>query len=543
MLNPSRRESVVRSIALVAGFLACMVLAPTSSLQAQAEGAANPNWLRVRLATMGTQSFLAPYAHVVVSEPAYVAVFEIHPDVGALMLYPSAHADQGWVARSVSFNLSGLVLNQYRREFRRLNQARFLYASHARSRGYLVAIASRRPLDTSLLESGRILEASGAAAEPYDIVKELVSLIVPAQPASDWSYDVYGFYKNQEPALAYLLSPGYFVNERALFGYPGSFCYSPGLAFTFGLYPTAYLGSCGLTRYGWYAMYGRPFGYGGYAWWWTNGSNWDGWAWNYPPRGQPRTAGPVDTRGMTPGTPRYRNRPRVVDDPGAPAVVGKVAEGREKPVQVTDPAGSSPGRVTDARQGRKGVTDAKKPGASSQDPADASERFREILDQLGDASSTAVIGPQTLIRNQAAFARLGLRTTPHLAYRMEAQAIAAQRRLESRLQSMGVSAREASAAAGQRGAAPRITRLIGGSAAVVRPSSPGRSYGGRGATANGRTTTVRGASRVRRARVSRPAPPRARPVSRPAPRAPVRASPPAPRPHSSHGGGGGHGQH
>lgn len=546
MLNPSRRGVLARSIALVAGALACVALTLPSSLHAQAEGAVNAKPLQVHLVATGTGSFLYPYAHVGVSEPAYVAVFEVHPDVGAVMLYPFTGTQRGRVARSVSFDLSDMVLDQYRQEFRQLTLPRFQYASQVRTRGYLVAIASRRPLDTSLLEAGRFLEASGGMAEPYDIVDQLVSLIVPAQPAGDWSYDIYGFFKDQNRALAYLMSPGYMMYERALLGYPNAFCYaSPNLAY-FSMFGSAFYGPCGLTPYGWYSSYGAGLGYGGwYGWGW-------GWGWGYrpgTPREQPRTAGPVDTRGMTPGTPRQRDRARVVDDaPGSAVVAGKVAEGRDRRVAVTGPSSSKPvaGPVAEPRPGRKGVTDAKKKtDASRQDPVDAAERFREILDQLGDARSTAAIGPATLIDNRAAFTRAGLRPTPHLAFQMEAQAIEAQRRLEHRLRSMGVPAREAAQTAGQSGAAPRIDYLGGGAPRAVRSSAPRQTSGSSRPATAGRPTSVHGASRVQRAHVSRPAPPRPRPVSRPAPRpaprTPVHTAPREPRPHQDHGGGGGHG--
>ncbi len=514
MLNPSRRGMVVRSIALVAGGLVCTALALPSSLHAQAEGAAVSNRLRVRLAATGTRDFLATYAHVSVSEPAYVTVFEIHPDVGALMVYPVTNPRRQRLQRAVSFDLTDLVLDQYRREFRRLSFARFTYASRVRTRGYLVAIASRRPLNTSLLASGRILEYPGGAAEPYDIVDELVSLLVPAQPAGDWSYDIYGFFNDQEPALAYLMAPGYFYPERSLYGYPGSFCYGSGFAFYFGLYPGAFYGRCGARAYDWFSWYGPGLAYGGWPWGWGYGHGW-GYGPSFP-RGQPRTAGPVDTQGMTPGTPRDRDRHIVVDGgPGSAVVAGRVAEGRHQ---------------------RKGVTDSgKKSSARSPDPVDAAERFREILDQLGDARSTEAIGPAFVVQNEAAFARAGLRATPLLGYRMRAQALEAQNRLEHRLQSMGVPAGQAMQAAGRAGGAPRIGFRGQAGATVIRRSAPPPASAGSGGAAAHRPSAVRGARRVQRVHVSRPASPRPRAVSRPAPR--------APRPHgggSSHGGG--HGQ-
>jgi len=499
-----------------------MAIALPSSLHAQAEGAANPKPLQVHLAATGTGGFLYPYAHVGVSGPAYVAVFEVHPDVGAVMLYPFTRAQRGRVARSVSIDLSDMVLDQYRQEFRQLTLPRFVYASRVRTRGYLVAIASRRPLDTSLLEAGRFLESPEAMAEPYDIVDQLVSLIVPEQPAGDWSYDVYGFFNDQNRVLAYLMSPGYMMYERALLGYPMTFCYaSPDPAY-FSVFGPAFYGPCGLTPYGWYSSFGSGLAYGG----------WNGWGWGYgyrphTRREQPRTAGPVDTRGMRPGMPRDRDRATVVDDaPGSTVMAGKVA---------------------DARHEREGVTDAKRTsGASSRDPVDAAERFREILDQLGDARSTTEVGPAMLLRDRAAFVRAGLRPTPHLAFQMEAQAIEAQRRLEHRLTSMGVPAGEAVAAAGQRGAAPRIDFLGGGSPRVVRSSTPRTPSRSRGASPARRPAPVQGASRVQRSHLSHPAPARPRPVSRPAPRPaprmPVHTAPRQPRPHQDHGGGGhGHG--
>jgi hypothetical protein len=531
MLSRSRRDSVGRSLAVLTGVLACAVAGQTSALRAQERPTSPRAPLQVRLTATGWLNFLNVYANVRVSGPAYVAIFEVHPDVGAFMVYPYKWQRPGLVDRAAHVDLTSASLSYRRQEFYRRLLPRFQFTSRIQPRGYLVAIASRRPLATRLLESGRYFAHQSGFAGPYDIAQELAALIVPPQPAGDWSYDVYGFWKSSQPALGYLLSPGY-LYPRALWGYPAVTCYSTALPWSYGYFPGIFLGSYIYAGTAWYAFgpYSSPCG--GYGW----GRSWyyPGWyspGWHQPThtaQGGPPSAQFVDTNGLVPGFPRIRDRGRVSNDaPGSALIAkaGNVAEGREKRAGVSDPAEHAAGRVTDAHDRRKGVPKVQ---------PDGPERFRELLDELGDARSSAAAGPDIAVHYRQRFERGGVASPSGLAAKIRAQGLVAQERLTHRLESLGIPRSQAIRAAGRAGGAPAVIHRFG-SVARVRGMAVPRGSGGRA------TSRMGGRSVGGSVRVSRPAvsgghfsPSRAsspRPVSRPAPA----------HGGSSHGSGGHHG--
>jgi len=516
MPNAAPGARLARATAMVGASLFGLFVGVPSGIHAQ-QSAGNGAQLRVRLATTGTYHFLSPFAHVTLSEPAYVTVFEVQPDVGALMLYPYSHKSQ-YVGRSLGLDLASPVLHFYRQEFHTALLTKFQLASTVRTEGYFVAIASRRPLRTDLLRSGRIFAYSGGFAGPYAIVERLAELIVPPESKTDWDYDVYAFSLDQEPTLALLTSSWYGGAALGLWGYPGWGWGSAGYLFPYG---TGYFG---------FGPFGSWAGFGGWGWYGPYGPYWP-----YGPNRPVHVAhaGPgtlrADPSGMTPGYPRVRHRAGVRDDgPTGTVTTGRVGEARAKRTGVSTPEApvAEPGRVA---KGRK---------AKQVDEWRTQQRFRQILDELGDARSSAPIDPNVFsrlrgFRGVSSGASGG--GSADLAGRMEAQGLSAQMRLEHRLQRMGVPRSEALQAVSEAGGAPTIRYFRGGGAHIggtassaARPTGLTPSSSAHGSSAGFRTRT-RSAPHVSPRAVARP-----RPISRP-----VRVS----RPHSggsrAHGGGSG----
>jgi hypothetical protein len=182
--------------------------------------------LRVELTTRGVYSGISPRATVQLNRPAYVALFEIQPGVGATLLYPHDPDDQRRHATGGhTVRLDGLQMYLRRRLMYwhlgyRLPQAPFDLRSH------LVAVASEHPLDVERLRSDRIFRASYGADSPERVTTALLADVVSGVRGTDWSASRASFTKwlARSPTLAHLggLDVPFLVTQRDLlfFGFP-----------------------------------------------------------------------------------------------------------------------------------------------------------------------------------------------------------------------------------------------------------------------------------------------------------------------------------
>lgn len=487
----ARSHSGVRSIArfLTATTVAAFLLLVPLRVHAQQHPPAVRTPLTVHLATVGTFGLVRPYADVVTSDPAYVAVFEVEPDVGAVMLWPYTNGRARFVEnRHVEVGLSGPPVTLYRQEFRDRLRSRFLLASHVRPEAYLVAIASRRPLQLSGLLGGRIYRYEGGFASAYTVARALVERVAPG-PRADRDYDIITFLKGRDPTLALALGRYVPLDEAGF----ASACIAAG--------QLGYYTGLGIYSTPWIDCGGAFNGYD-YGWWQP---------WYWGPTGNPVAYAP-------PYGPRRRSTPVMKTDS----------------LRVGYPQLRSHPEVTSKKTPAKAAAKKASVKAANADPT----RIRDLLERLADATTAAPVDPNIFVRDRQAFGLMGIGDPGKLASEVTDQGTAAGSRLERRLRQLGVPAHQARSAARTAGPAPRIEfrggrAAIGGTPSTSAPSRPEGTRRSRGVPTPSRS-----------GHVSRPA--------RPAPRAPVRVWRPAvrhsapvrprrPASSSSHKGGGGPG--
>lgn len=185
-----------------------------------------------------------------VSEPAYIALFEIVPGLGATLIQPDRDRGQSDTGRRAAAG------EHYGRLYRgtafrhtlggRTLSARYGYGIHRPERGYLLLIASRTPLELwrfGRLEDYRYTAAGLGAHTPFDgaarrTAERLVDRVVAHPSAGGWS----------AAYVSYSLLPQL---SRFASGFGSSLCgYGLG-AWPFGFGSYAYL-PIGAYRYGGY---------------------------------------------------------------------------------------------------------------------------------------------------------------------------------------------------------------------------------------------------------------------------------------------------
>ncbi|HEX2078470.1 MAG TPA: hypothetical protein VHG08_12200 [Longimicrobium sp.] len=123
---------------------------------------------------------------VTLSEPAYVAIFEVIPGERVSLLYPAAESDPARIAAGrTTLRLGEPLVRNYAASYYRGWQAPLLYM-----------IASRQPLDDALIRDMRARERT-LDGEPFRsndagaTMELLASLVVPVdQPETGWETDV-----------------------------------------------------------------------------------------------------------------------------------------------------------------------------------------------------------------------------------------------------------------------------------------------------------------------------------------------------------------
>jgi hypothetical protein len=118
---------------------------------------------------------------VVLSEPAYIAVFQVEPGQRVALRYPFVESDPRLIpAGRTLLEPDGFAIHPYRSSLS--GRAPVLYL-----------IASRRPLDEALLRDMReewgVLDSdSFRSGDPRETMARLAALVVPGdQPAVDWA--------------------------------------------------------------------------------------------------------------------------------------------------------------------------------------------------------------------------------------------------------------------------------------------------------------------------------------------------------------------
>jgi len=124
--------------------------------------------------TGSTVTHVQPRATVRINRPAYVAVFELKPGAGAVLLQPSNVDDPEMrEAGSFSFRLNGRQISNHRKRFYRHLGHRAERAGSIRDWAYLVVIASPAPLRFETLRSKRVYEQRNS-----DNTEELIQALL-----------------------------------------------------------------------------------------------------------------------------------------------------------------------------------------------------------------------------------------------------------------------------------------------------------------------------------------------------------------------------
>lgn len=185
-------------VAGAAAAACALALLPARGLDAQ-EPAPAPGPVEsvgVDLAVEGVNFATRPRARVTVDRAAYVAVFEVEPGVGAVMLWPHDLSPQ----RRVEAGTHEFVLNGPRMGLRRsllvwhLASA-FLFRSTLQTRSHLVAVASEAPIRTGDLHSDRVFAYRHGSAPTREVTGALLSRVVDAPMRTPWSYATVSFPK------------------------------------------------------------------------------------------------------------------------------------------------------------------------------------------------------------------------------------------------------------------------------------------------------------------------------------------------------------
>lgn len=196
-----RTRDVFRSL-LLAALLAC----PLASAGAQEAARAGPDEAaaaeRVAITTVGTYAYYRPVAHLRLSEPSFVAVFEIEPGVGATMLYPHDPWPQEPHGAGVHrIDLTGPQARAARSLTRNHLGWAFVHRPAVVPRNHLVAVASDRPLQLDALLSGRVFEFRRGYAGAGEVERALLAHVLGERGAVGGSSDRTSYWKFRDPTL------------------------------------------------------------------------------------------------------------------------------------------------------------------------------------------------------------------------------------------------------------------------------------------------------------------------------------------------------
>lgn len=237
-------------------FLALSTLAVAALPVAAQEAASRDGEVtpRVRVTTEGVYASFAPRAYVELSRPAYLAVFEVEPGVGALRLYPAgSEVSTRLDAGSHTFRLNSIRVVTLRQRFvDHLGHRLRIRVGHFPD-AYLVAVASERPFRLDGLASRRIFDyrdaagSAGIRASAGEVAGALLGEIVPDPGAGGWDYDLHAYskYRSSDPfncQVAFGARPG-FAHGRLRFA-------SGGWSGLYGFYPYDAYGRYGSPAWG-----------------------------------------------------------------------------------------------------------------------------------------------------------------------------------------------------------------------------------------------------------------------------------------------------
>lgn len=183
------RTAVPTTTALLLGaLLACAPAAAGAQEAAPASEGPGVDAERVELSTVGTYSYYRPYARLELAEPAYVAVFEVEPGVGATMLYPARPWPQKLHMAGVHHvDLTGTRAGSARRAMWMHLSSAFLHRPGVVPRNHLVAVASDRPLRLDELLSGRVFEHRHGYAGAGEVTVALLASVTRGLRPEAWA--------------------------------------------------------------------------------------------------------------------------------------------------------------------------------------------------------------------------------------------------------------------------------------------------------------------------------------------------------------------
>lgn len=168
---------------------------------------------------------------VSVSEPAYVAIFEVVPGVGTSLLYPARYTRDTPLEGTQFAWESPFVPGRWSYQF-----AGYFGFAPRLEPTYLFMVASREPLELDRIGSSpsaliRLLSYRGFTAfHPYRTMDALATAVIPEQDDSGWSTDVLVVWPPLRSSLRSALAPRLLVrcaNGRELYvpiDYPYAGC-------------------------------------------------------------------------------------------------------------------------------------------------------------------------------------------------------------------------------------------------------------------------------------------------------------------------------
>ena len=189
---------------LAAGLVAC---GPAAAAHAQtppvpdAARERGSGWLD--LAAEGTADAHQPVARLRLERPAFVAVFEVEPGVGATLLYPYGADDQTRLSEGEhAFRLNGLQQAFNRRTMLAHLGWAFTHRDPVVPYNHLLAVAADRPLQLDGLLSGRVFRHARAFAGTEEVTGALLAEVVGERPAGSWTLATTRYLKvRNEPLL------------------------------------------------------------------------------------------------------------------------------------------------------------------------------------------------------------------------------------------------------------------------------------------------------------------------------------------------------
>jgi hypothetical protein len=156
---------------------------------------------------------------VYTNRPAYVAIFEVVPGSGAVLLYPAYRSERMYV----NAGTNRIILNTPRPSSFYL-QADFSGSARNTPHHYLL-IASRRPLRVQDMqdEPGSLRRQLGfnrfVSLNARQVMNELADLVLPSENDEDWDSDVITVWPEYRTRLADYDGGGYWVNVRCADGF------------------------------------------------------------------------------------------------------------------------------------------------------------------------------------------------------------------------------------------------------------------------------------------------------------------------------------